>query len=603
MRHLATLLVALLLPAAANAAVNQSLEKRAQDFLTLYSKIYQGVYTAAQDSMWKASTDVTPEHEGMRTAANQALANVTGNTEVIAEARELLKHKAELAPMTRRQLERVWLMAAENPNDIPEVVAKRVAAESKQSATMDSFAFCLERSGDGKTCVRPTTPNDIDDMLVSSRSAADLPLRLKVWTASKEIGPSLKPGLLELRTLRNEVATHFGYPSYFDLQVAWYEMSTPEMMALLEGTLKDIQPLYEQMHCWTKYELAKKYNQPVPKLIPAHWLGNRWSQAWPGLVEGVDLDPLLKDRKPEWIAKQAEAFYTSMGFDPLPRSFWEKSDLYPVPQSVRKKNTHATAWHMDLDRDVRSLQSIEPNSQWWETAHHEFGHIYYFLSYSRPQVPLLLRDGANRAFHEGFGDMIAIAARQRPYLEQIGVLPKDAKIDENRWLLAEALDNSVVFLPWSAGTMTHWERDFYAQDLKPEQMNDRWWEYVAKYQGVEPPSKRDPGLCDACTKTHINDNPAYYYTYAIGTVFKYQVHDHICREILHQDPRSCNYYGHKEAGNFIKSLLAPGATRDWRKLLKEKTGSDLSSKAMMDYFSPLMTYLQEQNKGRSCSWQ
>jgi peptidyl-dipeptidase A len=602
MRHLAPLLALLLIPASASAAVNQALEKRAQAFLTLYSKIYQGVYTAAQDSMWKASTDVTPEHEGMRTAANQALANVTGNTEVIAQARELLKRKAELSPMTRRQLERVWLMAAENPNDIPDIVAKRVAAESRQSATMDSFAFCLERSGDGKTCVRPTTPNDIDDMLVSSRAAADLPLRLKVWTASKEIGPSLKPGLLELRALRNQVATHFGYPSYFDLQVAWYEMSTPEMMELLEGTLKDLQPLYEQLHCWTKYELAKRYDQPVPKLIPAHWLGNRWSQAWPGLVEGVDLDPLLKDKKPEWIAHQAERFYTSMGFDPLPKAFWDNSDLYPVPQSVRKKNTHATAWHMDLDHDVRSLQSIEPNSQWWETAHHEFGHIYYFLSYSRPQVPLLLRDGANRAFHEGFGDMIAIAARQRPYLEQIGVLPKDAKIDENRWLLSEALDNSVVFLPWSAGTMTHWERDFYAKGLPEDAMNDRWWDYVAQYQGVAPPSKRDAGLCDACTKTHINDNPAYYYTYAIGTLFKYQVHDHICREILHQDPRNCNYYGHKEVGDFLKGLLSAGATKDWRTLLKEKTGSDLSSKAMMDYYAPLMTYLQEQNKGRSCGW-
>jgi peptidyl-dipeptidase A len=602
MRHLAPLLALLLIPASASAAVNQALEKRAQAFLTLYSKIYQGVYTAAQDSMWKASTDVTPEHEGMRTAANQALANVTGNTEVIAQARELLKRKAELSPMTRRQLERVWLMAAENPNDIPDIVAKRVAAESRQSATMDSFAFCLERSGDGKTCVRPTTPNDIDDMLVSSRAAADLPLRLKVWTASKEIGPSLKPGLLELRALRNQVATHFGYPSYFDLQVAWYEMSTPEMMELLEGTLKDLQPLYDQLHCWTKYELAKRYDQPVPKLIPAHWLGNRWSQAWPGLVEGVDLDPLLKDKKPEWIAHQAERFYTSMGFDPLPKAFWDNSDLYPVPQSVRKKNTHATAWHMDLDHDVRSLQSIEPNSQWWETAHHEFGHIYYFLSYSRPQVPLLLRDGANRAFHEGFGDMIAIAARQRPYLEQIGVLPKDAKIDENRWLLSEALDNSVVFLPWSAGTMTHWERDFYAKGLPEDAMNDRWWDYVAQYQGVAPPSKRDAGLCDACTKTHINDNPAYYYTYAIGTLFKYQVHDHICREILHQDPRNCNYYGHKEVGDFLKGLLSAGATKDWRTLLKEKTGSDLSSKAMMDYYAPLMTYLQEQNKGRSCGW-
>ena len=594
------LLAVLLLPVAASAARNAALEKEAEQFVQLYSAIYQGVYTAAQDAQWKASTDVTPEHEGMRTAADQALANVTGNTLVIEKARGFLKRKAELDAQTVRQLERVWLMAAENPNDIPEVVAARVTAESKQSSTMDSFPFCLDKSADGKTCARPTTANEIVDILVSSR---DLGFRLKTWNASKESGPALKPGLVELRGLRNQVARHFDYPSYFDLQVAWYEMSTDEMMTLLESTLKDIQPLYEQMHCWTKYELAKRYNQPVPKMIPAHWLGNRWAQEWPGLVEGIDMDPLFASRKPEWIVKQAEAFYVSMGMGELPPAFWKGSDLYPVAQSVRKKNTHASAWHMDLDHDVRSLQSIEPNNEWWATAHHELGHIYYFLSYSRPEVPILLRDGANRAFHEGFGDMIAIAANQQPYLKQVGVLPSTVTIDENRWLLAEALEHTIAFLPFSAGTMSHWERDVYAKDLPESQWNERWWEYAAKYQGIEPPAKRGEQYCDACTKTHINDNPAYYYTYAIGTVFKYQIHDHICREILHQDPRNCNYYGHKEVGDFLKGLLSVGATRDWRKLLKEKTGSDLSSKPMMDYFAPLMTYLQEQNKGRSCSWE
>lgn len=601
MRATASLFAVLLAAAApAFAAVDPALQKEARLFVETYSGIYQGVYTAAQEAAWKASTDVTPEHEGMRTAANQALANVTGNRLVIDRARRLLKDKAKLEPQTARQLERMWLMAAENPNDIPDVVAARVEAESKQSATLDSFPFCLEKSIDGKSCVRPTTANEIVNVLISSR---DLSYRLRTWEASKESGVALKPGLIKLRGLRNEVARHFDYPSYFDLQVAWYEMPTDEMMRMLEGTLADIQPLYQQLHCWTKHELAKRYNQPVPKRIPAHWLSNRWAQEWPGLVEGIDLDPYFKTKSPEWIVKQAEAFYTSMGFEPLPEAFWKGSDLYPVPQTVRKKNTHASAWHIDLDRNVRSLQSIEPNAEWWGTAHHELGHIYYFLAYSRPEVPLLLRDGAMRAFHEGFGDMIAIAANQQPYLRQMGVLASTQTIDQNRWLLSEALDSSIVFLPWSAGTMSHWERDVYAKDLPPEQWNARWWDYVGKYQGVEPPSQRGEQFCDACTKTHINDNPAYYYTYAIGTVFKYQIHDHICRQILHQDPRSCNYYGHKEVGDFLKGLLSVGATRDWRKLLKEKTGSDLSSKPMMDYFAPLMGYLQEQNKGRSCSWE
>ncbi len=590
--------IALSLACATQAA---TLQEQASQFIADYSQLYQGVYTAAQESSWKASTDVTPEHEGMRTAGNQALANITGNTYVIDKAREFLKHKANLSVQTQRELQRIWWMAAENPNDIPETVASRVEAESKQSSAMDSFQFCLEKTTGGKSCAKPTTPNEITNVLASTSS--NISTHLTYWLAAKEIGPTLKPGLLNLRGLRNEVARHFNFPSYFDLQVAWYDMSTPELMTMLEGFVKDIQPLYTQLHCYAKYELAKRYQLPVPKgPIPAHWLTNRWAQEWPGLVDGVNLDAYFKDRKPEWIIKAAESFYTSMGFSPLPEAFWKNSDLYPVPQSARKKNTHASAWHMDLGENVRSLQSIEPNSEWWSTAHHELGHIYYFLSYSRPGVPILLRDGAMRAFHEGFGDMIAIAANQVPYLRQVGLLPADAKIDENQWLLSEALEPSIVFLPFSAGTMTHWERDIYAGNLPADQWNERWWQYAKEYQGIEPPQPRGEEFCDACTKTHVNDNPAYYYTYAIGTVFKYQIHDHICRQILHQDPRHCNYYGHKEVGDFLKDLLSKGATQDWRKLLKEKTGADLTSKAMMDYFAPLMEYLQKQNQGRICGW-
>ncbi|MCX5787459.1 MAG: M2 family metallopeptidase [Elusimicrobia bacterium] len=579
-------------------AADTPAEREAKAFLATYEKLYQAVYTVAQKQAWLASTDVSPAHDEGRVAGNKALAALTGDGYVIETARRLRAHDSELSPLTRKQLERVWLYAAENPGTLPEASAERVEAESRQSSTMDSFPFCLERQG-GK-CVRPTTPNEIDDVLVSSR---DLAVRLKYWNAAKESGPALKPGLIELRDLRNQVARAFEYPSYFDLQVAWYEMSTPEMMKMLEDTLKDIQPLYRQLHCWTKYELAKRYGEPVPKRIPAHWLGNRWAQEWPGLVEGVDLDPLFKTRTPEWIAKQAEAFYVSLGLGALPENFWRNSDLYPVDPKARRKNTHATAWHIDLDHEVRSLQSIEPNAYWWGTAHHEFGHIYYFLSYARPEVPILLRDGANRAFHEGFGDMIAIAASQQPYLRDVGVLPSTATIDQTRWLLNEALGETITFLPFSAGTMSHWERDLYAGNLPPSEWNARWWQYVRQFQGVDPPETRGEDLCDACTKTHINDNPAYYYTYAVGTVFKYQVHDHICRTILHQDPRSCDYRGHKEVGDFLKGLLSVGATRDWRQLMRETTGADLSSKPMLDYFSPLMSYLKEQNKGRSCSWE
>jgi peptidyl-dipeptidase A len=245
---------------------------------------------------------------------------------------------------------------------------------------------------------------------------------------------------------------------------------------------------------------------------------------------------------------------------------------------------------------------VEPDARWFGTSHHELGHIYYYLSYARPEVPLVLRAGANRAFHEGIGELINIAATQVPYLRQAGILPESQQIDQTRWLLNEALEETVAFLPWSAGVMASWERDLYETDLPPEQWNARWWEHVRRFQGVEPPETRGEELCDGCTKTHVNDDPGQYYDYAIATVLKYQLHAHICRDILQQDPHSCNYYGSRPVGNFLRTLLAEGARRDWRELLRDKTGQDLSTKPMMDYFSPLLEHLRKENAGRQCGW-
>jgi peptidyl-dipeptidase A len=241
--------------------------------------------------------------------------------------------------------------------------------------------------------------------------------------------------------------------------------------------------------------------------------------------------------------------------------------------------------------------SVEPNHRWFETSHHELGHIYYYLAYTRPEVPLLLREGANRAFHEAVGDLIGIAAGQVPYLKQVGILPADREVNQIDWLLNEALD-AVVFLPFAAGTMTFWEHDLYEKNLPPGEFNRRWWEYVARFQGVAPPEPRGEEFCDAATKTHISDDPAQYYDYAMAFVIKYQLHDYIARNILKQDPRRCNYYGNKEVGKFLWDLLRLGATRDWRQVMREKTGEQLSTRAMRQYFQPLEAHLEKENAGR-----
>ncbi|MDP2138178.1 MAG: M2 family metallopeptidase [Candidatus Didemnitutus sp.] len=568
-------------------------QERADRFLALVNSAYQAVSTVEANAIWDASTDVSPVHDAAAETASKARAAFMGNPTLIRETKALLLLRQDLNAITTRQLERLILISAEGPMTNPELTRARITAETAQASTMNGFEFRLHG--------QPVSVNEIDHLLATT---TDLTERRAVWEASKESGKALKDGLIKLRGLRNGVAQEMGFQDYFALQVAGYGMTTEEMVKLNDDFMQVLRPLYLQLHTWAKHELAKKFSQPVPDRIPAHWINNRWSQEWDGLVGAADLEPYFKDKSPEWIAKASEDFYVGLGFPRLPQSFWDKSDLFPVAaDSPRKKNTHASAWHLDLENDLRSLQSIESNSWWFNTNHHEFGHIYYFMAYTNPDVPPLLRTGANPAFHEGFGELTALASAQVPYLKTLGVLPADFQADETAFLLSNALGTGIPFIFWSSGTMTHWEADIYANNLPPEQWNARWWHYVREFQGIEPPAERGEEWCDAATKTHINDTPAYYYSYAIAQVFKFQLHDHIARKILHQPPQSCNYAGNKEVGDFFREIMAKGANTDWRQVLKDTTGEELSTRAMVAYYAPLLKWLEEQNQGRKIGWE
>jgi peptidyl-dipeptidase A len=176
-------------------------------------------------------------------------------------------------------------------------------------------------------------------------------------------------------------------------------------------------------------------------------------------------------------------------------------------------------------------------------------------------------------------------------------LPENVELDEIKLLLKEALEQ-VVLVPWGAGVMTEFEHSLYAENLPIDQFNSKWWEIKKKYQGIVPPNERGEEYCDPCTKTHINNDPAQYYDYALSIVTLFQLHDHIAKNILKQDPHNTNYWGSKETGDFLKKILSPGATADWRQLMKDELGEEISAKAMLEYFAPLYDWLKEQNKGR-----
>ena len=591
MRNLILIFVLLVFAACnTNKTVNNA---EAQAFINTYTEEYVKLSTASSEAQWAANTRIV---EGDSTnaklveSAGEAYAAFTGSKENIEKAQGFLKDTSDLNDLQQKQLEKILYIAANNPQTVAGIVKERIKAENAQTEKLFGFDFKI----DGKS----VTANEIDNVL---RDETDLARRLKAWEASKEVGIGLKPGLVNLQRLRNETVQALGYKNYFDYQVSDYGMSTGEMMDLIGKINQELRPLYRELHTYARFELAKKYNLiEVPDYLPAHWLPNRWGQDWSSMVtvKGMNLDSVLKTKTPEYIVKDGEDFYKSLGFNALPASFWEKSSLYPVPAGANyKKNNHASAWHMDLKEDVRSLMSVEPNAEWYETANHELGHIYYYMSYTNKDVPPLLREGANRAYHEAMGSLMGLASVQKPFLEKKGIIPAGTKSDEIQALLKEAL-NYAVFIPFSAGTMTEFEKALYVDNLPADQINTKWWELAKKYQGIVPPSNRGENFADAASKTHINDDAAQYYDYALSFVILFQLHDHIARNILQQDPRATDYYGNKEVGKFLKEIMTPGSSKDWKAVLKEKTGSDLSAKPMLNYFEPLMEWLKEQNKGR-----
>jgi peptidyl-dipeptidase A len=583
----------MLLYATAIVALGCSKQPDAQSFIDSYTEQYLKLFYASTQAEWNTNIDIR-DGDTLNAykfkVANEALSAFTGSVENIEKCKQFLKDKGKLTRLQVKQLESILYNAADNPQTVPELVKERIKAYVDQVEKLYGFNYLI----DGDT----VDTNKIDRIL---ETETDLEKRLKAWSASKEVGVGLRQGLVNLRRLRNETVKALDYSDYFSYQISDYGMSNEEMMTLMRQLNKEIRPLYRELHTYARYELAKKYKvKDVPDMIPAHWLPNRWGQDWSKMISvtGLNIDSVLATKTPEWIVKEGENLYKSLGFPPLPTSFWQKSSLYPYPSdSIVKKNNHASAWHLNLEDDVRSLMSIEANSRWFETSNHELGHIYYYLSYSNSSVPPLLRAGANRAFHEAIGTMMGVAATQKPYLVGRGLIDGRIKTDTIQVLLAEAL-NHIAYIPFAAGTMPEFEKAIYTDNLPDSEWNKKWWEMVGQYQGIVPPSGRGEEYCDAATKTHINDDAAQYYDYALSRLILFQLHKHIAENILKQNVRSTNYYGNKDVGQFLKKIMEVGATKDWREIIKEATGEEMSAKAMLSYFEPLMNWLKEQNKGR-----
>jgi len=578
----------------------------ASDFVSAYTDTYLELRRRSAEADWALNTRIVP---GDTTAAAEsqrarlALAAFGGSAANLSEIRRWFESD-ELTPLERRQLESMERAAAEYPASAGEAVEARVRLETSQIETLFGYDFRL----DGHS----VSTNELDAIL---RASDDLELRERAWSVSKEVGAALRPGVLPLTDLRNRAVREVGFEDYFDYKAAGYGLDRAGVEVRSEELIADIWPLYREIHTWARYALAAKYGVDVPDYLPAHWLPDRWGQDWSPVLGSVGsgLDDALARRDAEWIVSEAERFYVSLGFEALPETFWERSSMYPAPpDAAYRKNNHASAWHMDLDRDVRTLMSVESNARWYETTHHELGHVYYYLSYANENVPPLLRTGANRAFHEAIGSLLGLAATQDRFLAGRGLLgaprvelddgrgaPRSIDIDsEIRPLLREAL-RFIAVLPWSAGVMTRYESELYAGEIDERTMNSRWWELKKRYQGIVPPSERGESFADAASKTHITNDPAEYYDYAFSIAILFQLHGRIAGDILGHDPHDTDYWGSRETGDFLREIMQLGATRGWEDVLLDATGRELGGEAVVEYFAPLLGWMRAENEGRA----
>ena len=590
-----TFICMLLLTNIVFAQQKNTTQTQAQQFLNCYNKKYQQLRYNDALAQWEMLThivagDTMAQHNA--DVAGKNLATFTGSNDHINAAKKYLAQKKQLTKLQKIQFEAVLFNAGNSPEATADSVSQRISTENQQTSKLYGFTFKI----DGK----PINTSYIDSILNNSNNLVE---RQKVWEASKEVGKTLKTGLDSLRMLRNASVTPLGYKDFFDYQAKEYGLNSDEILKITRQFIIESWSLYRELHTWAKYELAQKYNQPVPAFIPAHWLPNRWGQDWSELVnvKSLNIDGILKEKGATWMAKKGAAFYTSLGFGALPKTFWEKSSLYPVAANAGyTKNNHASAWHLDLDNDLRSLQSITPTTDYWSTVLHEYGHIYYFQSYSNKNIPIVLRNGANRGYHEAFGTMIGLASLQKPFLENLGLIKKNQLTNDTLKLLKDALDY-IVRIPWGSGVMTEFEHNLYTQNLSVNDYNKEWWKMVKKFQGIVPPTNRGEDFCDAATKTHIIDDAAQYYDYSFANALVFQFHNYIAKNILHQNPHATNYWGNKAVGNFLKSVMSKGASVDWRELLQTSIHANMSAKPMVDYFAPVMTYLKRVNAGREYS--
>ena len=466
--------------------------------------------------------------------------------------------------------------------------------------------------GKGTLKGQPVNGSDIEAAMGTGRNPDELKEMWVSWHTN--VGAPMKSDYARMVEIANQGAKELGYADTGAMWRSGYDMTPEQFAALTDKLWAEVKPLYDQLHCYTRAKLNEKYGDKVQAKtgpIRADLLGNMWAQQWGGIYDlvapkgagdlGFDTGDLLVAKGYDHLkmVKTGEGFYSSLGFAPLPATFYERSQF--LKPRDREVVCHASAWDLDNKDDLRIKMCIKVNGDDFVTIHHELGHNYYQRAYNKQ--PYLYLNGANDGFHEAIGDTIALSITPQ-YLVQIGLLDA-AKVptpDKDIGLLLKQAMDKVAFLPFGL-LVDKWRWGVFAGTIKPANYNAAWTDLRRQYQGIVPPVTRDETNFDPGAKYHIPGNTPYT-RYFLARLLQFQFYEAACKQAGWTGPlHRCSFYGNKEVGKRFNAMLEMGASKPWPDALQAFTGSrEMSGKSMIAYFKPLMTWLQEQNKGRGCGW-
>ena len=566
-------------------------------FLVRAESTLSALSVKASRADWVANTYITFDTEELTAEAGEEYAVATRDLAMQARRYERLRLPADM----RRKLLLLKLSLAAPPPPDP-----------RQATELSRITSGLQADyGRGKYCKTPDhclQITDIERILATSRDPAEL---LDAWQGWHRISVDMRDRYARFVTLANAGARGFGFQ---DVGVLWrsgYDMPPDSFALEIDRLWTQLKPLYLQLHAYVRARLADRYPNLVTAkgMIPAHLLGNIWAQEWgniydvvapPAAAPSVDITALLRAHGVDerGMVRYGERFYISLGFDSLPASFWERSQ-FTKPRD-REVVCHASAWDIDNRNDVRIKTCLQVTGEDFVTVHHELGHNFYQRAYQ--QQPYLFQGGANDGFHEAIGDAIALSVTPE-YLRRIGLLDSlPSAASDTAMLLRIALDK-IAFLPFALA-LDRWRWGVFSGEITPAHYNAAWWDLKHRYQGVVEPLARSEQDFDPGAKYHVAANVPYI-RYFLARVLQFQLHRSWCRAAGWSGPLyRCSVYGNKAAGQQLARMLAAGQSRPWQDILADATGErQFDATAIVDYFQPLVAWLERQNRGKAVGWE